>query len=184
MYLRLSKRSLSRSIQTQLHAVTAASVIAIASATGALAQSAAEPAVAEGELPLLTVETTPKKTIKKKPTSEPQAAVTKETSPAADPEAPVVFSANRTPTDARQGRLQRFGHHREGHRRPVEDIPAGLSAAGAGRQHIDGRRIRADDDIQVARLKPELRQGFGRRHGHERPVQHTDGACVRAPACR
>ncbi len=99
MYLRLSKRSLSRSIKTRLHAVTAASILAIASATGALAQSATEPALAEGELPPLTVETTPKKTVKKRPTSEPQAAVTKETNPAADPEAPVVFSANRTPTD-------------------------------------------------------------------------------------
>ena len=98
MYSRLSKRSLSRSIHIHLHAVTAASVLAIASATGVFAQSAAEPILAEGELPPLTVETTPKK-IKKKPTSEPQAAVTKETSPAADPEAPVVFSANRTPTD-------------------------------------------------------------------------------------
>ena len=100
MYLRSSKRSLSRSIQIQLHAVTAASVLAIASATGAFAQSASEPILAEGELPPLTVETTPKKkSVKKKPTSEPQAPVTQETSPAADPEAPVVFSANRTPTD-------------------------------------------------------------------------------------
>lgn len=100
MYLRLSKRSLSRSIHTQLHAVTTASILAIASAAGALAQSASEPILAEGELPLLTVETTPKnKVAKKRPTSEPQAPVTKETSPGADPEAPVVFSANRTPTD-------------------------------------------------------------------------------------
>ena len=100
MYLRLSKRSLSRSIHTQLHAVTTASILAIASAAGALAQSASEPPVAAGELPPLTVETTPKnKVAKKRPTSEPQAPVTKETSPGADPEAPVVFSANRTPTD-------------------------------------------------------------------------------------
>ena len=100
MYLRLSKRSLSRSIHTQLHAVTTASILAVASATGAFAQSASEPVLAEGELPPLTVETTPKKKVaKKRPTSEPQAAVTQETSPAADPEAPVVFSANRTPTD-------------------------------------------------------------------------------------
>ena len=100
MYSRLSKRSLSRSINIQLHAVTAASVLAFASITGALAQSASEPVLAEGELPPLTVETTPKKkVVKKRPTSEPQAPVTQETSPAADPEAPVVFSANRTPTD-------------------------------------------------------------------------------------
>ena len=78
MYLRLSKRSLSRSIHTQLRAVTTASILAMASATGALAQSASEPVLAEGELPPLTVETTPKKkAVKKRPTSEPQAAVTK-----------------------------------------------------------------------------------------------------------
>ncbi|MEI9901233.1 MAG: TonB-dependent receptor [Hyphomicrobium sp.] len=50
-------------------------------------------------MPPLQVETTPKKTVKKKPTSEPQPAVTKEASSAADADAPVVFSANRTPTD-------------------------------------------------------------------------------------
>jgi iron complex outermembrane receptor protein len=69
MYLRLSKRSSSRSICSHLHAVTAASIIAIASATGALAQSA-EPAMSatEGQLPPLEVETTAKKkVVKKKP---------------------------------------------------------------------------------------------------------------------
>jgi vitamin B12 transporter len=64
-------------------------------ATNALAQSAATSA----ELPTLEVETTAKKKVKKKPTSEPQAAVTKETSSSANAEEPVVFSANRTPTD-------------------------------------------------------------------------------------
>jgi vitamin B12 transporter len=92
VYLYLSKRSSSSSIYSL--ALTA-SVLAIASATGALAQSAPEPS----ELPTMEVETTKKKTARKKPTSEPQAAVTKETSPAGDPDAPVVFSANRTPTD-------------------------------------------------------------------------------------
>jgi len=73
-------------------------VVAVASATGAFAQSASEPAVSE--LPPLEVETTErKKVVKKKPTSEPQAAVTTDTSSSYDPDAPVVFSANRTPTD-------------------------------------------------------------------------------------
>ena len=48
-------------------------------------------------MPPLQVETTEKK--KPKPTSEPQAAVTKETASAPVAEGPVVFSANRTPTD-------------------------------------------------------------------------------------
>lgn len=103
MYLCLSKRSSSRSIYLQLHAVTAASIIAVASATGAHAQSAAEQAASasNGELPALVVETDQKKkTAKKRPTSEPQAQVTQATVPAVDPEAPVVFSANKTPTDA------------------------------------------------------------------------------------
>lgn len=61
-----------------------------------MAQSASE----TSELPPLQVETTQKKkAVKKRPTSEPQPAVTKETSSSADADAPVVFSANRTPTD-------------------------------------------------------------------------------------
>lgn len=44
------------------------------------------------------VDTSADSTKKKKPTSEPQAPVTQE--PSAPPDAPVVFSANRTPTDA------------------------------------------------------------------------------------
>ena len=73
-------------------------MVAVASATGAFAQSASELAVSE--LPPLEVETTErKKVVKKKPTSEPQAAVTTDTSSSYDPDAPVVFSANRTPTD-------------------------------------------------------------------------------------
>lgn len=70
-------------------------MLAVASATAAMAQSASEPS----PLPTLEVETTKKKSVKRKPSSEPQAAVTKDTGPAADPDAPVVFSANRTPTD-------------------------------------------------------------------------------------
>lgn len=97
MYLRFSSRSSSRAVHSRIAAVTTASVVAIASATGAVAQ---EPAAAD-QLPELVVETTKQsKAAKKKPTSEPQAPVTLDTSPAADPEAPVVFSANRTPTDA------------------------------------------------------------------------------------
>ena len=97
MYLRLGSRS-SRKFETLLPAIGAASVFAIASATGAFAQSAAEPPASE--LPPLEVETSDKKkAVRKKPTSEPQAAVTQATGPAVDPEAPVVFSANRTPTD-------------------------------------------------------------------------------------
>ena len=77
----------------------AVSVLAIGATTGALAQTA--PDASTSELPPLEVETTPKKpAVKKKPTSEPQAPVTQETSASVDPEAPVVFSANRTPTDA------------------------------------------------------------------------------------
>ncbi|MFA5901544.1 MAG: TonB-dependent receptor [Hyphomicrobium sp.] len=61
-----------------------------------MAQSAAK----TSELPPLQVETTEKKKLpKKRPTSEPQAAVTKDTSSSVDADAPVVFSANRTPTD-------------------------------------------------------------------------------------
>ncbi len=98
MYLRLSKRSSSRSGHSLIAAVTAVSAVAAFSTTGAFAQSATAPAASE--LPPLEVETTAKKkSAKKKPTSEPQAAVTQATRPAADTEAPVVFSANRTPTD-------------------------------------------------------------------------------------
>ena len=97
MYRRFGSR-LSRSFETFLSAVGAASVFAIASATGAFAQSAAEPLASE--LPPLEVETSgKKKAVKKKPTSEPQAPVTQATSPSIDADVPVVFSANRTPTD-------------------------------------------------------------------------------------
>lgn len=92
MYLYPSKRTANPSIYVL--ALTA-SVAAIASATGAFAQSADST-----ELPAVSVETTAKKKIvKKRPTSEPQPTVTKETSGTSDPDAPVVFSANRTPTD-------------------------------------------------------------------------------------
>ena len=95
MYLRFSFCS-SRKVSSCFAVATAASVAAIAFATGALAQSAAP----VSELPPLEVEAEAKKrAAKKKPTSEPQAPVTQATGAAADPEAPVVFSANRTPTD-------------------------------------------------------------------------------------
>ncbi|MTD93859.1 TonB-dependent receptor [Hyphomicrobium sp. xq] len=60
-------------------------------ATGALAQSATE-------LPPLEVETTKK--VKKRPGSEPQVPVTQVSGAASDTDAPVVHSANNTPTDA------------------------------------------------------------------------------------
>jgi vitamin B12 transporter len=95
MYLRISRRSSSLSNCVVL--LLTAPVIALASATAALSQSAAP---AASELPPLEVETSAKKKVaKRKPTSEPQAPVTQSTGAAADPEAPVVFSANRTPTD-------------------------------------------------------------------------------------
>jgi len=97
VYLRFSGWTSAQSIHASVLALMV-SVVAVASATGAVAQSASEPAASE--LPPLEVETTAKKKVaKRKATSEPQAAVTKETSASADPEAPVVFSANRTPTD-------------------------------------------------------------------------------------
>lgn len=96
MYLRLLAGRSSASYSSVLAiSLTAASVAAIACATSAVAQSAGS-----SELPTLEVETTAKKKqVKRKQTSEPQPAVTKDTSATADPDAPVVFSANRTPTD-------------------------------------------------------------------------------------
>lgn len=94
MYLRLSKRYSTSSIQSGILAVTT-SVAAIFSATTALAQSASD----SNELPTLQVEADAKKKVKKKPTSEPQAAVTKDTNSSSAADEPVVFSANRTPTD-------------------------------------------------------------------------------------
>src|SRR6187401_1436041 len=92
MYLRFSRRSSRLSICVGVLAASA-SILSLAAATGALAQSATE-------LPPLEVEAAAKKrAAKKKPTSEPQAPVTQATGAAADPEEPVVFSANRTPTD-------------------------------------------------------------------------------------
>lgn len=95
MYLRLSVGRSSQSSISAFVIVLTASVAAVASATGASAQSAET-----AELPTLEVETTAKKkTVKKKPTSEPQPAVTKDTSSGTSADQPVVFSANRTPTD-------------------------------------------------------------------------------------
>jgi len=97
MYPCFLTRTFARYTQAGIR-VLAVSVVAVASATGAFAQSASEPAASE--LPPLEVEATAKKkVIRKKPTSEPQAAVTTDTSSSYDPDAPVVFSANRTPTD-------------------------------------------------------------------------------------
>jgi vitamin B12 transporter len=92
MYLRFSRRSPRPSIYAGILAASA-SILSLGAATSALAQSATE-------LPPLEVETEARKrAAKKKATSEPQAPVTQATGAAADPEAPVVFSANRTPTD-------------------------------------------------------------------------------------
>lgn len=90
MYLRLSRRFPNSSILAAVLALTAST----AASTGAMAQSAPDASV----LPPLEVEATTKKQ-KKKPTSEPQAPVTQETNSSVSADEPVVFSANRTPTD-------------------------------------------------------------------------------------
>lgn len=94
MVRRLSKRSRIFFVRASVLAFTAWG-LASPLCNPALAQSAVEP---EGEtLPPIVVETTAKTAKKKKPTSEPQVPVAKE--PDAAPGAPVVFTANRTPTD-------------------------------------------------------------------------------------
>jgi len=92
VYLYSSKPRLV-SLSYVLTLTTSVAAVVSVTATTAFAQSASE-------LPALEVEAAAKKkAARKKPTSEPQAAVTKDTSGTADPDAPVVFSANRTPTD-------------------------------------------------------------------------------------
>ena len=95
MYLRFQKRCSASSIHACVLAVTA-SALAISLATGARAQSV-EDAGFES-LPPIEVDTDiERKTNRKKPISEPQMPVTKEEG--ASSNEPVIFSANRTPTD-------------------------------------------------------------------------------------
>lgn len=95
MYLHLSKRLTVSSIHVCVLAATA-SALAISLATGAQAQTVGQAEVET--LPPIEVDTAAtSRPSKKKPTSEPQVPVA--TEPGAAPDAPVVFSANKTPTD-------------------------------------------------------------------------------------
>lgn len=95
MYQRLSKR-LSVSTTRGRFVAFSASALSVSLITGAQAQTFELDDV--DSLPPIEVDTSAQASKKKKPTSEPQAPVTQE--PSAGPDEPIVFSANRTPTDA------------------------------------------------------------------------------------
>ncbi|MDH4983075.1 TonB-dependent receptor [Hyphomicrobium sp. D-2] len=99
MYLRWSRRHSAQSIHARLLALTV-SVVAVAGATGANAQSADD--FAASELPPLEVETSQKKkVVKKRPNAEPQVPVAQASgSSAGTTDATVSHTANNTPTDA------------------------------------------------------------------------------------
>lgn len=143
MYLRWSRRDSAQSIHARLLALSV-SVVAIAGATGASAQTADDFAV--GDLPPLEVETSPKKKVaKKRPTSEPQAAVTQVTSgtAAADTDAPVVFSANRTPTD-------------------LAKVGSSVSVVGEGQINAQGKIYLQDYLQQVPGVSISTAGGYGK----------------------
>ncbi|WP_083509683.1 TonB-dependent receptor plug domain-containing protein [Hyphomicrobium sulfonivorans] len=99
MYLRWSRRNSAQSIHARLLALTV-SVVAIAGATGANAQTADD--LAAAELPPLEVEgSQKKKVVKKRPNAEPQVPVAQASgSGAGTTDATVSHTANNTPTDA------------------------------------------------------------------------------------